>query len=239
MAQTWPIRRQLRPAAQSCRLPCPLKGALRRWQGNQHHCLSVIDGQRVQSVGKAEYRHAKALGFGSLTHRAGYAIASSVTMRHFLSRAFVKKSHIVTCHQFDSRLSQSVAKAEYRHCQVAHKSSPVASQRWQHERRGAGYGSRLAGASCWHPGSTAVGIKWTPTSRQFFLEFKLVPFSLATARRCPGFCLGLRYPFLQFKTAVGKRSASGRRRTLVGKCGWELWGCGQAGRFASLSTCPQ
>ena len=157
VAQTWPIRRQLRPAAQSCRLPCPLKGALRRWQGNQHHCLSVIDGQRVQSVGKAEYRHAKALGFGSLTHRAGYAIASSVTMRHFLSRAFVKKSHIVTCHQFDSRLSQSVAKAEYRHCQVAHKSSPVASQRWQHERRGAGYGSRLAGASCWHPGSTAVG----------------------------------------------------------------------------------
>jgi len=82
-------------------------------------------------------------------------------------------------------------------------------------------------------------LKWTPLSRQFFSQFKLVPFSLATARRCPGFCLGLRYPFLQFKTAVGKRSASGRRQTLVGKCGWELWGCGQAGRFASLSTCPQ
>ena len=84
-----------------------------------------------------------------------------------------------------------------------------------------------------------INLKWTPLSRQFFSQFKLVPFSLATARRCPGFCLGLRYPFLQFKTAVGKRSASGRRQTLVGKCGWELWGCGQAGRFASLSTCPQ
>jgi hypothetical protein len=65
---------------------------------------------------------AKALGVASLTHRAGYAVASSVTMRPFLSRAFVKKSHIVTCHQFDSRLGQSVAKAEYRHCQGTHKS---------------------------------------------------------------------------------------------------------------------
>jgi len=45
-------------------------------------------------------------------------------------------------------------------------------------------------------------VKWTPLSRQFFIEFKLVPFSLATARRCPGFYLGLRYPFFQFKTAV-------------------------------------
>jgi len=92
---------------------------VRRWQGNQHHCLSVIDGQRVQSVGKAEYRHAKALGLGSLAHRAGDAVASSVTMRLFLSRAFVKKSHIVTYHQFDGWLGQSVAKAEYRHCQDA------------------------------------------------------------------------------------------------------------------------
>ena len=27
-------------------------------------------------------------------------------------------------------------------------------------------------------------------------------------------------------------------RTLVGKYGWEVWVCGQAGRFASLSTYP-
>jgi hypothetical protein len=39
---------------------------------------------------------AKSLGYGSLTHRAGGAVASSVTMRPFLSRAFVKKGHIVT-----------------------------------------------------------------------------------------------------------------------------------------------
>ena len=41
-----------------------------------------------------------------------------------------------------------------------------------------------------------------------------------------------------YKRLFGKRSASGRRRTLVGKHGWEVWGCGQAGRFAGLSTCP-
>jgi len=76
---------------------------LRQWQGNRHHCLLVIDGLCVQSVGKAEYRHAKALGFGSLAHRAGDAVASSVTMRPFLSRTFVKKNHIVTCQQFNGR----------------------------------------------------------------------------------------------------------------------------------------
>ena len=146
-ARIWPRRRQRWPAAQSCRLPGPQKGALRRWQGNRHHCLSVFDGLCDQSVGKAAYRHAKALGFSSLAHRAGIAVASSVTMRPFLSRAFVKKSHIVTCRQFDGSLSQSVAKAEYRHCQDARKSSPVASQGWQHERCGAGCVPRLAGAS--------------------------------------------------------------------------------------------
>jgi hypothetical protein len=35
-------------------------------------------------------------GYGSLAHRAGVAVASSVTMQPFLSRAFVKKGHIVT-----------------------------------------------------------------------------------------------------------------------------------------------
>lgn len=37
---------------------------------------------------------------------------------------------------------------------------------------------------------------------------------------------------------IRKRSASGRRHILVGKYGWEVWGCGQAGRFASLSISP-
>ncbi len=32
------------------------------------------------------------------------------------------------------------------------------------------------------------------------------------------------------------RQAGGE--TLVGKYGWEVWVCGQAGRFASLSTYP-
>ena len=38
-------------------------------------------------------------------------------------------------------------------------------------------------------------VKWTPLSRQFFSQFKLVPFSLATARRCPGFVLVFGIPF--------------------------------------------
>ena len=102
-AQTWLDTARLRivaggtvDTAQSSQFPCQQKGALRQWQGNRHHCLSVCGGMGGQSVGKAEYRHAKAIGFGSLAHRAGVAIASSVTMRPFLSRAFVKKSHIVT-----------------------------------------------------------------------------------------------------------------------------------------------
>ena len=32
--------------------------------------------------------------------------------------------------------------------------------------------------------------------------------------------------------------ASGARQPLVGKHGWEVWVCGQAGRFAGLSTYP-
>jgi hypothetical protein len=69
---------------------------LRQWQGNRHHCFKVIDGLWPQSVGTVLLHPAKALGVASLTHRAGVALASSVTMRPFLSRAFVKKSHIVT-----------------------------------------------------------------------------------------------------------------------------------------------
>jgi hypothetical protein len=43
-------------------------------------------------ISALECRH----GYCSLAHRAGVAIADSVTMWPFLSRAFVKKSHIVT-----------------------------------------------------------------------------------------------------------------------------------------------
>ena len=79
--------------AQSCQFPCQQKGALRQWQGNRHHCLSVCDGLGGQSVGKAEYRHAKVIGFGSLSHRAGGAVASSVTMRPRESLRFVTEAH--------------------------------------------------------------------------------------------------------------------------------------------------
>ncbi len=58
-------------------------------------------------------------GFGSLAHRAGGAVANSVTMRHTASRALVAEWHIVTCHVFEVLWVWSVAKAAYRHCQVA------------------------------------------------------------------------------------------------------------------------
>jgi hypothetical protein len=61
-----------------------------------HHHWAVIDGLWPQSVGKVLLHPAKPLGYGSLAHRAGYAMACNVTMRPFLSRAFVKQSHIVT-----------------------------------------------------------------------------------------------------------------------------------------------
>lgn len=84
----------------------------------------MIDGLCDQSVSKAEYRHAKALGYGSLTHRAGYAIASSVTMRPFLSRAFVKKSHIVT---FTSSSVSWASQWQRRSTAIAKKLADIAS----------------------------------------------------------------------------------------------------------------
>jgi hypothetical protein len=42
--------------------------------------------------------------------------------------------------------------------------------------------------------------------------------------------------FLNVFLASDARQAEGI--TLVGKHGWEVWGCGQAGRFASLSIYP-
>lgn len=46
----------------------------------------------IWSVGKAEYRPAKALGLGSLSHRAGYAIASSAVILG-CSRSLVSAQH--------------------------------------------------------------------------------------------------------------------------------------------------
>ena len=99
-AQTWLDTARLRivaggtvDTAQSSQFPCQQKGALRQWQGNRHHCLSVCNGLGCQSVGKAEYRHAKAIGFGSLSHRAGGAVASSVTMCPRESLRFVTEAH--------------------------------------------------------------------------------------------------------------------------------------------------
>lgn len=72
------------------------------------------------------------------------ALPSSVTMPHTASRTLVAEWHIVTCHVFEVLWVWSVAKAEYRHCQVNR--------------------SRLAIASCWrrchqqrgHAGSAVV-----------------------------------------------------------------------------------
>ena len=45
--------------------------------------------------------------------------------------------------------------------------------------------------------------------------------------------------FLDFlNRCLASEARQAARLTLVGKHGWEVWGCGQAGRFASLSTCP-
>lgn len=86
------------PAARSCQPLCPYaQGA--PVQPDWHHRLRQIGTRWPQSVGTAVVRHAKPFGFGSLSPRAGGAVASSVTMRPFLSRALVKKSHIVTCRQ--------------------------------------------------------------------------------------------------------------------------------------------
>jgi hypothetical protein len=47
---------------------------------------------------------------------ASFSFSASVTMRPFLSRAFVKKSHIVTFARLTVWVFQSVAKGEYTHC---------------------------------------------------------------------------------------------------------------------------
>jgi hypothetical protein len=72
-----------RPAAQSCRAPCPKEGALRGRQCTQHHCFPVHPGQWHQLVGKAPVRHAKPPRHGSLSHRAGQLLGAVVVRARY------------------------------------------------------------------------------------------------------------------------------------------------------------
>ena len=62
-------------------------------------------------------------------------------------------------------------------------------------------------------------------------------FSIGTIRDClPSFCNGIWQTIFKWRLASEARQAEGK--ALVGKYGWEVWVCGQARRFASLSTYP-
>jgi len=152
-------------AAQSCRFPCQQKGALRQWQGNRHHCLSVCDGLGCQSVGKAEYRHAKAIGFGSLSHRAGGAVASSVTMCPRESLRFVTEAHrhlsavcAAGCASQPQRRSTAIKES--------HQMKACASQDGSQSAVALGVGLGSLTHRGWHPSSTAVGV---PQLRQIYI----------------------------------------------------------------------
>ena len=151
--------------AQSCRFPCLQKGALRQWQGNRHHCLSVCNGLGCQSVGKAEYRHAKAIGFGSLSHRAGGAVASSVTMCPRESLRFVTEAHRhlspvceAGCTSQPQRRSTALAES--------HQMKACASQYGSQSAVALGVGLDSLAHRSWHPSSTAVGV---PQLRQIYI----------------------------------------------------------------------
>ena len=66
---------------------------MRQGQGRRHHCFAVCTGRGLRPAGKAGYRHARIIDFGSLAHRAGGAVASSVTMRPRESLRLVTESH--------------------------------------------------------------------------------------------------------------------------------------------------
>jgi hypothetical protein len=79
-------------AAQSCRPPCLQIGALRQWQGNRHHCLSVRDGLWLSVSWHGAAAPCQSIGRRLADASCWLALASSVTMWPFLSRAFVKKA---------------------------------------------------------------------------------------------------------------------------------------------------
>ena len=164
-AQIWPIRSQLRRAAQSCRSPCPQKGATRQRQGNRHHCLPVFDGLYLQSVGKAEYRHAKAIGFGSLSHRAGDAVASSVTMRPRESLRLVTEAHR---HLSPVREAGCASQPQRRRTALAesHQIKACASQDGSQSAVALGVGLGSLAHRGWHPSSERVSVR---TLRQSYI----------------------------------------------------------------------
>lgn len=88
---------------QRSRVAHPAHSAARHGLGKPHHCLVVIMRLRCQSVGTVLLHPAKAFGFGSLAHRAGGAVASSVVMRPGKSLRLVARAHH-HCHQFDGLL---------------------------------------------------------------------------------------------------------------------------------------
>ena len=127
----------------------PFSFCLRRWVNQcarcccpPHSAKSYIANASQMLIGALLRRY----GVGSLAHRAGGPVASSVTMRPFLSRAFVKKSHIVTFASSEGWLCQSAAKTEYRPCRVTPNESRCFAG-LQSERRSAGCVSRIACAS--------------------------------------------------------------------------------------------
>jgi hypothetical protein len=85
----------------------------------------LVSASQVLASG-LERRH----GFNSLAHRAGVAIASSVTMRHTASRALVAEWHIVTCHVFKDPVDLVSGKGGVPPLPKSTLLSPVASQRW-------------------------------------------------------------------------------------------------------------
>lgn len=90
---------------QRSRVSHPDHSAARHGPGKPHHCLVVTERLWCQSVGTALLHPAKAFGFGSLTPRAGCAVASSVVMRPGKSLRLVARAHH-HCHQFDGLLWQ-------------------------------------------------------------------------------------------------------------------------------------
>ena len=152
-------------AAQSCRSPCPQESAQRQRQGNRHHCLPVFDGLYLQSVGKAEYRPAKSIGFGSLSHRAGGAVASSVPMRPRESLRFVSVAH----RHLSPVCEVGYASQPQRRCTAlaeSHQMKACASQDDSQSAVALGVGLGSLTHRGWHPSSERTSVR---TLRQSYI----------------------------------------------------------------------
>lgn len=131
---------------------------MRQWQGNRHHCLPVFDGLYLQSVGKAEYRHAKVIGFGSLSHRAGCAVASNVTMRPRESLRFVTEAHR---HLSPVREAGCASQPQRRSTALAesHQIKACASQDGSQSAVALGVCLGSLAHRGWHPSSERVSVR--------------------------------------------------------------------------------